>query len=71
VYDRRPNDADLLVPAIEAHQAKLGRTPHLVAADAAFYSDKYVAFLDMWRRIALMLPRSEFDDPYATRSEPL
>ena len=40
VYDRRPSDADLLVPAIEAHQAKLGRTPHLVAADAAFYSDK-------------------------------
>ena len=40
VYDRRPNDADLLIPAIEAHQAKLGRTPHLVAADAAFYSDK-------------------------------
>ena len=40
VYDRRPNDADLLVPAIEVHQAKLGRTPHLVAADAAFYSDK-------------------------------
>jgi IS5 family transposase len=40
VYDRRPNDADLLVPAIEAHQAKLGRTPHLVAADAAFYSDR-------------------------------
>jgi transposase, IS5 family len=40
VYDRRPNDADLLVPAIEAHQARLGRTPHLVAADAAFYSDK-------------------------------
>src|SRR6516225_6755470 len=40
VYDRRPNDADLLVPAIEAHQAKLGRTPHLVAADAGFYSGK-------------------------------
>jgi IS5 family transposase len=40
VYDRRPNDSDLLIPAIETHQAKLGRTPHLVAADAAFYSDK-------------------------------
>jgi len=40
VYDRRPNDADLLVPAIEIHQAVLGRTPHLAAADAAFYSDK-------------------------------
>ena len=39
VYDRRPNDSDLLVPAIETHQVKLGRTPHLVAADAAFYSN--------------------------------
>src|SRR5215472_9252391 len=28
VYDQRPNDADLLVPAIELHQATLGRTPH-------------------------------------------
>ena len=38
VYGRRPNDADLLIPAIEVHKAKLGRTPYLVAADAAFYS---------------------------------
>jgi transposase, IS5 family len=27
VYDRRPSDADLLVPAIDAHQAALGRPP--------------------------------------------
>ena len=40
VYDRRPNDADLLIPAIERHQARLGRVPYLVAADAAFYSGK-------------------------------
>jgi transposase, IS5 family len=40
VYDRRPNDADLLVAAIETHQARLGRIPRLVAADAAFYSAK-------------------------------
>jgi transposase, IS5 family len=40
VYDRRPNDADLLVGAIEAHQTKLGCTPRLVAADAGFYSAK-------------------------------
>jgi IS5 family transposase len=40
VYDRRPNDADLLIPAIEVHQARLGRAPYLVAADAAFYSNK-------------------------------
>jgi IS5 family transposase len=40
VYARRPNDADLLLPAIETHRAKLGRTPYLVAADAGFYSTK-------------------------------
>jgi IS5 family transposase len=40
VYDQRPNDADLLVPAIDIHQAALSRAPHLVAADAAFYSGK-------------------------------
>jgi IS5 family transposase len=40
VYERRPSDSDLLIPAIEIHQAMLGRTPRLVAADAAFYSDK-------------------------------
>jgi IS5 family transposase len=38
VYMRRPNDSDLLLAAIETHQALLGRTPRLVAADAAFYS---------------------------------
>ena len=40
VYARRPNDVDLLVPAIEIHRAKLGRLPRLVAGDAGFYSAK-------------------------------
>ena len=40
IYDRRPNDSDLLVPAIDAHQAAVGRAPYLLAADAAFYSGK-------------------------------
>ena len=40
VYARRPYDSDLLIAAIETHQALLGRTPRLVAADAAFYSAK-------------------------------
>jgi transposase, IS5 family len=40
VYARRPHDSDLLIPAIAAHQAKLGRVPRLVAADAAFYSSR-------------------------------
>jgi IS5 family transposase len=38
VYDQRPSDSDLLIPAIETHAAKLGRMPRLVAADAGFYS---------------------------------
>jgi transposase, IS5 family len=38
VYVRRPSDSDLLIPAIAAHQAKLGRVPRLVATDAGFYS---------------------------------
>jgi transposase, IS5 family len=40
VYDRRPADSDLLLEAIDIHQQRLGRTPHLVAADAAFHSAK-------------------------------
>jgi IS5 family transposase len=38
VYAQRPCDSDLLIPAIDRHQALLGRVPRLVAADAAFYS---------------------------------
>jgi IS5 family transposase len=40
VYDQRPSDSDLLIAAIETHEAVLGRTPRLVAADAGFYSAK-------------------------------
>ncbi len=40
VYDQRPSDSDILMAAIETHQARLGRTPRLVAADAGFYSAK-------------------------------
>ena len=38
VYDQRPSDADLLLPALEAHRSRLGRVPHLVSADAGFFS---------------------------------
>jgi IS5 family transposase len=34
VYPERPYDSDLLIPAIDTHQALLGRVPRLVAADA-------------------------------------
>jgi IS5 family transposase len=38
VYDQRPSDADLLVPAIEAHTQVFGQVPRLVTADAGFFS---------------------------------
>jgi len=38
VFEKRPSDSTLLVPAIESHEEQLGRVPNLVAADAAFYS---------------------------------
>jgi IS5 family transposase len=38
VYDTRPSDADLLLPALAAHTQTFGHVPRLVAADAAFFS---------------------------------
>jgi IS5 family transposase len=38
VYEKRPSDSELLIPGIESHEEQLGRTPRLVAGDAAFYS---------------------------------
>lgn len=38
VYDERPSDSDLFIPALEVHQRRLGRLPRLATADAGFYS---------------------------------
>jgi transposase, IS5 family len=40
VYGERPSDSDLLLPAIAVHEQLLGRTPYLVTADAAFFSQR-------------------------------
>jgi transposase, IS5 family len=40
VYEERPNDCDLLLPAIDVHEQFLGRKPYLVTADAAFFSQR-------------------------------
>lgn len=37
-YEERPNDVDLLLPALEIHRQRLGRVPRLATADAAFFS---------------------------------
>jgi transposase, IS5 family len=38
VFEKRPSDSDLLIPAVEAHRQRFGKAPRLVAADSAFYS---------------------------------
>ncbi len=38
VYDERPSDSDLLVPALLVHEQQFGRPPRLVTADAGFFS---------------------------------
>ncbi len=38
VYDQRPTDASLLLPAISKHKEVFGRAPRVLAADAAFFS---------------------------------
>jgi IS5 family transposase len=38
VYDERPSDSHLLVPALDIHEQQFGHPPRLVAADAGFFS---------------------------------
>lgn len=38
VFDKRPSDRHLLLPAVETHRRQFGRVPRWVAADAGFYS---------------------------------
>lgn len=38
VYETRPSDSELVIPALESHEQKMGRVPRVIAGDAAFYS---------------------------------
>ena len=38
VYDKRPSDSDLVIPALDVHEQQFGRVPRLLTADAGFYS---------------------------------
>ena len=40
VYDERPSDSDLLLPALDVHQELFARTPYLLTDDAAFFSQR-------------------------------
>src|SRR6202043_510955 len=68
VYDQRPSDSDLLVPAIETHQATLGCTPRLVAADAGFYSAKNEAAAKAKSVKRVCIPNRSSKSPSANAS---
>jgi IS5 family transposase len=55
VYNERPCDSDLLLPGLAVHAELLGRMPHLVTADAAFFSqrDEASAHSQGVRRVAV------------------
>jgi len=38
VYDQRPADSDLVVPAVELHKQQFGHAPKLMTTDAGFFS---------------------------------
>jgi IS5 family transposase len=40
VFAERPEDSQLLIPAVEQHQRQFGRPPRMVASDTGFYSLK-------------------------------
>jgi IS5 family transposase len=40
VFAERPDDSELLIPAVEQHQRQFERPPRMVAADTGFYSLK-------------------------------
>jgi IS5 family transposase len=63
VYEKRPSDSDLLVPAIEEHQRQLNRVPRTAAADAGFYSARN-------EKVAQQLGVEQVAVPnYSTKSE--
>ena len=69
VYARRPNDADLLIPAIETHRAKLGRVPRLVAADAGFYSGRNEAMAKAMGVKRVCIPNRSSKSPERKREQ--
>jgi len=50
VFAERPEDSQLLIPAVEQHQRQFGRAPRMVAADTGFYSLKNEKTRQWWPR---------------------
>ena len=63
VFEKRPSDADVLIPAVEIHQQQFGQVPVLVATDAGFSSATNERDLEQMGVKQVSIPN------YATKSE--
>lgn len=69
VYDERPSDAELLIPALDAHRRQLGRAPRLVSADAGFFSVKNEAAAHAMGVERVSIPNRSTKSPERKRLE--
>lgn len=63
VYEERPDDRALLIPAVEEHERRLGRRPRLVAADAGFSSAANEHTLEQMSVSRVSVPNYTTRDP--------
>src|ERR1700730_4555952 len=69
VFEKRPSDSDLLVPAVEKHREQFGRVPHMVAGDAAFYSAANERELEVMGVKHISVPNRSTKSPERRRHE--
>jgi IS5 family transposase len=69
VFAKRPNDADLLVPAVQKHEEQFGRVPQLVAGDAGFYSAGNEAELNKMGVKQISVPNRSTKSPERRRHQ--
>lgn len=69
VFEKRPNDADLLLPAVRKHEEQFGRVPQLVAGDAGFYSADNEAELQKMGVRQISVPNRSTKSPERRRHQ--
>jgi IS5 family transposase len=67
VYEKKPNDSDLLLKAVEEHRDRLGKIPDLVAADAAFHSPSQKAAVQQMGVNHISVPNRPTKNPIIRR----
>ena len=63
VYEKRPDDREILIEAVREHEHRLGRTPRLVVADAGFSSAANERALEAMGVARVSIPNYATRDP--------